>query len=179
MTEAEKIVAAAGSALFVGYIGGRLQAWHNYRRDAKLRREAELDNLENGYLAKKSTRPNLDAESCQRMQLLQQLGAHKFTYSEIAKVQNSIMARGFADPLTAHSESLGLLENYPYCVFEWAKENKANLGSIVSVLEKWIAIHEADNIDDESELGQRLLNWRITLEIWKRNEKSRSEMTLI
>jgi hypothetical protein len=174
MTEFEKILVTAGVALVAGYIGGRAQAWHGQRRDERLKRKAEVEAFEQDYLEVRVATKNFDSEPRFRMKAFQELGAYRFSKDELEVVRQSIIARGFADPLCAHKESLGLLEGYPHSVFQWAKQHQANLGSIVSVLEKWIAIHESASVEDGSPLDQQLLNWRVTLEIWRRNESRNS-----
>lgn len=169
MTELQKILCASFLSFALGYVGGRLQAWHNHRHDARRRRQDMLEAFLQAYLKRRTDSHDFGGDVCLRMAAFQELGAFYFTREEIEFVRNAVIARGFADPLVAYSDKLGWLEGYPHTVFGWAETNRVNLGNtrsvLASVIRHWESLVPED---EESERASQLLQWRVELELRNR-----------
>jgi len=169
MTELKKIIITAVASGFIGYIFGFAQMWLRNRREDRLRREDDLRKLGESYLAMRDRDKNFDYSEVKRLGVLQNLGAHRFSESEIATLQKSVIARGFPDPLAGHSKYLTDLPNYPFSVFHWAKDHQVILGDEISVLESLISLIEKSGETLSTEQNQRLFQIQLALEVARGN----------
>lgn len=169
MSEIEKIAMTAVASGGVGYVAGMAQMWWRNRREDRVRREDELHAFGEAFLAMREKDKNLAYSAEARLGALQNLGAYRFSKSEIFRFQNAIIARGFPDPISGHSQYLSHLPDYPLSVFHWASEHRVALGDEVSVLEALVTAMEKLSGSLSIEQDQRLLRWQLALEIARGN----------
>ncbi|MCR6657730.1 MAG: hypothetical protein NVV63_18415 [Opitutus sp.] len=169
MTDLEKILITAAASGLSGYLVGIAHMLVKHKREDRIRQEEDLRTFGEAFLAQCEQDKNLHYSAEKRLGALQKLGAYRFNRRELESFRAAIIARGLPDPYVGHSNILGHLPDYPFCVFQWANQHHVDLGDEIAVLEALIASLEKSAAPLSKEQDQQLFRWQLALEVARGN----------